>query len=178
MSTSHLPIEDLHPLEHKIIACLKEVAAGKPEGTKDWTSEIKEGLSALADQLAQSGQKNLKAYFSNGKDADVNEWLYDLIWIEIDRPGQNDWQTRDLILAVESEWSLTWAGIKYDFEKLLVCNAHYRLMICESANPTGLIKKFSQSIAAYKSLPQGARFLIAIWVDGEPPFQFYLLQKG
>ena len=66
-----------------------------------------------------------------------HEWLYDLIWYKF-REGV-DYALTEMFLAMESEWGSrrhcakddkdSYGEVKYDFQKLLVCNTPLKLMV-------------------------------------------------
>lgn len=55
-------------------------------------------------------------------------WLYDLIWYTNDKSNQ----LSSLPLIVECEWRKKYDAIKYDFEKLLVGKAKYKIMLFQA----------------------------------------------
>ena len=67
-------------------------------------------------------------------------------------------------MVVESEWG-NFEKIKYDFEKLLLCNCKLKLMICQTSQIGMDETYFDKAIHAYKTGNSGERFLIAILDD-------------
>lgn len=98
-----------------------------------------------------------------------SEWLYDLIWYE----NNGDNHLEKLVLALESELSdRSFQGLKYDFEKLLVANADFRVFICFNegnydypANVDRLVAFFEAAVSSYKNLPLNSRILVLVWDD-------------
>lgn len=95
------------------------------------------------------------------------EWLYDLHWYV---EGKDKYTTVRLPLVMECEWQqkrkgdriVPFSGIKYDFQKLLVANAEFRLMIFKIEKATdfeALEIYFENNINNYKHLPKDAAFL-------------------
>lgn len=113
------------------------------------------------------------------------ELLYDLVWCtECEHFIMNEMQ-----LAVECEWSHRWkssrkleydsiwglreasfSGIKYDFQKLVACNAKLRLMIfriMKRSDLDELGEYFNKAIQSYNLLGKGAEFLFLAFNDKE-----------
>lgn len=58
------------------------------------------------------------------------EWLYDMVWYKMNENSKKFPCMDSIELVLESELSKkTWGGVKEDFDKLLVSNAKYRIMI-------------------------------------------------
>ena len=109
-------------------------------------------------------------------DDTITEWLFDLTWLKLDENKR----LKSLKLAVESEWKRELKDIQDDFEKLLVTNAEYRLMICapKTENIETIKEYFEHAVKNYKLLSKGARFLIAIFDDCETgEIEFYSIIK-
>ena len=113
------------PVEQEIKATLDavveaaKVAGGAEDGV--WTEMIK-------TKLIELGHKHGYGVSASGRRvrADTGEWLYDLVWCD----GKDDpWEFWEMPLAMECEWSPVKGDIDYDFEKLLVVKAKYRLFI-------------------------------------------------
>lgn len=132
---------------------LKEADKENHTGNVIWTKRIKEEIGRLGHQ---------KEYeVAAGKcDIGFSEWLFDLVWYQEDEEGR----LIRVPLIVESEWSMVYRDIKYDFEKLLVGNAERRLMICQAPSERieELFSKLKEAIIAFKE-NYGDRFLIAIY---------------
>lgn len=145
----------------------------------------------VKDKLALLGQKkfNYKVYANglspnltqlNGGTFKNSEWLYDLHWyIE----GKNHYTTTRLPLVMECEWQqkrrgdskVEFSGIKYDFQKLLVANAEFRLMIFKVIRPTDfekLTEYFEDNINNYQHLPTGSKFLFIAFYEKTKTFYY------
>ena len=59
--------------------------------------------------------------------------MYDLSWCENHADGQFKGQLKSVPLILESEWNSSWDYIKYDFEKLLMGRAKYKIMIFQGS---------------------------------------------
>ena len=109
-----------------------------------------------------------------------SEWLYDLHWYV---EGKNKYTTTRMPLVMECEWQqkrkgdseVDFSGIKYDFQKLLVANPEFRLMIFKVIRPTDfnhLTEYFEDNINNYEHLPSGSKFLFIAFYDKGKTF-FY-----
>ncbi|WP_153796431.1 hypothetical protein [Foetidibacter luteolus] len=110
----------INEIEQTLIQTNQQLIKNEVFGNTPWTREMKKALGNLGKSR---GFKICAAC----KDEDFEtEWLYDLIWYKENLKGN----LIEVPLAVESEWSMGWKHIKFDFEKLLVANATLKLMIC------------------------------------------------
>lgn len=109
------------------------------------------------------------------------EWLYDIHWY-IDVPNEN-YMPQEFILACECEWSknqtTNWQqnkrDIGYDFQKLLFCNARFRVFICRIHKEIVLPELgnyFDRAIQFFKNLSPGSNF-ICICYSRESKKMFY-----
>ena len=99
------------------------------------------------------------------------EWMFDLIWFEDKEEIGKEYCLKSFPLALESEWELSrsnakrpgvsYAAVKYDFQKLVVCNARLKVMIFREDAKKG-IREMNDYIEyllnVYKPKPNG-RFL-------------------
>ncbi len=111
------------------IQLLLDGVANSSQGKSDsaWTKEIKR-------ELCQLGKKNNFDVSAAGcKGADTGEWLYDLVW----SAGSEDFMT-DIPLVVESEWSMHFDDISWDFGKLLVSKSDIKLFVFQQASKEGV----------------------------------------
>ncbi|MFL9836137.1 hypothetical protein ABS768_01425 [Flavobacterium sp. ST-75] len=139
------------------------------KGDKNWTYRIKQLISGLGETYGYQ-------VCTSGFDGYSREWLYDLVWFKSN--AENSLQTVPLVM--ECEWNRNFKEIKYDFEKLLLSNSDYRLMICQTNtnNLFELKSYFKNAVQGYELLKQGDRFLVAILDDlisGD--FHFELIVK-
>jgi hypothetical protein len=150
---------ELTPIEQEIVDCLKQMtldadienSKGKRWTIKHWTGNIIDRLYVMAKE---KGFEPLK------------EWLYDLVWYK--ESTEPNFNLEKSVLAMECEWNMDWWEIKYDFEKLLVCNCEIKLMICQTKSDIeSIFSKFQTSIDAYQSGRNGERFLIAVYDESD-----------
>jgi len=122
---------------------------------------------------------------TNGGPFKNAEWLFDLHWYT---EGKVPYTTTNLHLAVECEWQQkrkkdkanAFSGIKYDFQKLMVTNAEYRLMIFKISHLSDLEVLdiyFAGNIQNYRQLPSGARFLFIAFYKRKKTFYYQELIK-
>jgi hypothetical protein len=145
----------------------------------------------IKDKLAILGQNKFKyKVYANGLSPKLtqlnggtfknSEWLFDLHWYV---EGKKPYTTTRLPLVMECEWQqkrrgdkkIPFSGIKYDFQKLLVANAEFRLMIFKVVRPSDfehLSEYFEDNINNYKNLSSGAKFLFIAFYDKEKTFYY------
>ncbi len=90
-----------------------------------------------------------------GLDADVQEWLLDLVW--------TDRSTRDVRLAVESEWSHVMAHRLDDFEKLMSVKSVLKLFIYETRSPNEsdeVRRELARYLDAFTQHLEGEEYLL------------------
>ena len=92
-------------------------------------------------------------------------------------------------IDVECEWNpnkkqhvkeVAYSGFKYDFQKLLVCNAQLRLMIFQIKKMDDLInleEYFNKAIQDYSLLAKGARFLFLAFFPKEEKMFYKEIKK-
>lgn len=145
----------------------------------------------IKDRLALIGHNefNYKVYANglspnltqlNGGTFKNSEWLFDLHWYV---EGKNPYTTTRLPLIMECEWQqkrkgdrkVPFSGIKYDFQKLLVSNAEFRLMIFKIKNSNDfnfLSEYFEDNISNYEHLLKNSKFLFIAFYDKEKTFYY------
>lgn len=91
-----------------------------------WTSGIKTELSKVGANLGY-------VTCATGADDCEPEWLYDLLWYK-----SKNGKLTEVKLVVESEWSTDeenqYYELIYDFEKLLLAKATYKLFIFQAGS--------------------------------------------
>lgn len=160
-------------LGHLIINCIRLSTRCIPEGMPDaiWTFKIKQGLTDLGISLGY------RVCASGVNEATAGEWLYDLVWYDMDELGF----LRSVPLVLESEWLRSLSDIKYDFEKLLVSNAPYKIMICQNGKESvgGLIQYFQTAIKSFNNSALPCVYVVAIFDNDIFGFRFYIFdEKG
>ena len=84
-------------------------------------------------------------------------WLYDLIWWEGENGGM-----KDLILALESEWSPSIQSVRYDFQKLVQARARIKVLICDALSPEGR-KALISDIDNFEQNDNDGEYLFAVY---------------
>lgn len=160
------------------------------KGRRDQTKHIKDTIALLghrkygykvyANGLSESLTQQKGGIFIN------IEWMYDLHWY---KEGNDHYTTVNLPLVMECEWQhrhrrerqkVAYSGIKYDFQKLLITNAEYRLMVFKIVRLSDLdhlMEYFNGNINGYKQLPKGAKFLFVGFYHKKRTFYYHELFK-
>lgn len=146
----------------------------------DWTELMKQTINQLAlDKQARNrmGFDDVLYTYTNTKknksNYDGNEWLFDLVWCEMNSfEGEEMVTMRSLPLILESEISkMDWGGFKEDFDKLLVATSSTRVFITRnlrvvSNSKDELDKKIQyaeKAVNTYLPLQKGKGVYIIIW---------------
>lgn len=76
-------------------------------------------------------------------------------------------------LALESEWDVKYAGIKYDFEKLLIAKSKFKVMVFQAKGQTvtDYYKEFEQGIRTYQGGSAGEIYLLACFDEEKWEFE-------
>ncbi len=124
-----------------------------------------------------------------------NEWLYDIHWYLDEGDGKGEKEINNdhpkkypvdqycptgFPLAVECEWKEIEAEIKFDFQKLLFCNADLRLMIFrrrEFKNIGSLSEYFIRAIEKYPKLCRGSRFAFVVFLEESGSIMYSTYRK-
>lgn len=105
------------------------------------------------------------------------EWLYDMVWYEINKEDNIDGETlKDIHLVVESEWGSEYE-VRRDFEKLIVARSRHRLMIFESNslnNIQDIIDDLISIVKRCKLSQTGDRYMFAGYCKHEKRFDYQL----
>jgi hypothetical protein len=120
------------------------------------------------------------------------EWLFDIHWYR-DKPDSH-YMPQDLFMVCESELNKNRdlkknqkelsgfhrPGVRYDFQKLLACNANLRLMIFRISKKTelddpikGLSVYFTEAISSYNQLCEGNKFLFICFHQNDLYYRYY-----
>jgi hypothetical protein len=128
-----------------------------------WTRAIKNKVGAIGRRLGY------RVYAASSKFERNGEWVFDLGWFKM----RGDIIV-DLPLAMESEW---WPDQAMDdFQKLLVCRAHHRVMVLwtrKRASADRLIASLIRQVAAYRGSQRDDRYLFCCWVDNPEQLFFH-----
>jgi hypothetical protein len=127
----------------------------------DWTAAIFTDLTKYAYGLKLN---NLYVWTKkNEVDDTLTGFLYDFMICE----GQTPVDVDKVWVALESEWSLKFAEIKYDFHKLIQSRSMLRVMIFQSRDVEGTISDLVKIVEASPMSICGDRYLFAGWSDDE-----------
>jgi hypothetical protein len=125
----------LDTVEKHIVAQLEAIDLQGKFNDSNWTKTI---LRALGKLGKESGY--LICATGLATEFDCGAWLYDMVWYTNGKTG-----LEDIDLVLECEWSRSFSGIRFDFEKLLVARARHRVMIFSCAE-TKIGDNFEQLI--------------------------------
>lgn len=139
---------------------------------RKWTREIKTELFKLGDSIGYS------VYTSKANDYDdsSNEYLYDMIWYTSEDESSRVHDLREINMALESEWKMSFDEIKYDFYKLVQSRAELRVMIFQSKDVTTIMNQLKSIINESMISLKGDFYLLAGWDDNDG-FSFELITK-
>jgi hypothetical protein len=163
------------------LAHLPTVANQQGFGDPDWTNWVKKTV-ATTTQAALAGileisSAEISVLYTNqqGEQPRTAEWLNDLVCLHHDAKGQ----LREVLVALESEWNTRAprinrafrTQIREDFQKLLVIQARYRIMVYQQPTLQTLMRTFDelrQQIAAYRHTGETDRYLLVGFTWQEP----------
>ena len=157
-------ISSLDQTERMIVAAVDAVPAKLKAYTRtDWTGMLKKQVGDLGVAL------KCLVCASGFEDDFEKEWLYDLVWYENNKDGE----LIDVPLVLEAEWDQDFAGIKYDFEKLLLSRSKYKVMIFEGDSSTipGTLARLSAIVTHCRLTVGGERYLFFAWNNSEDEFE-------
>ena len=136
----------------------------------DWTTAIFTALTKYAyDDL------KLRVWSKkNEVDPTLTGCLYDFMICEGKTPIDID----RVWVAIESEWSLSFNEIKYDFYKLVQSRSMLRVMIFQSRDVERTISDLVKILETSQMSICGDRYLFAGWDDEKNAFTFKSHIKG
>jgi hypothetical protein len=150
-------------IEDQIVSTLKAVPGQFPNGgsNPEWTKATLLAIGTLGQKLKYD-VCGLREHFQPA-------WLFDLCWYSTTSDGN----LIDMPLALESEWDLKYAGIKYDFEKLLIAKSKFKVLVFQASGQTATdyLKNFEQGIRAYQGGGVGEIYLLACYDDSTGAFE-------
>ena len=163
MSQNQLLINSLKEVFNNFLA---DVKSQQIQGDGPWTKELKERLGDLGMSAAWNcnvATGGFPKYFEA-------EWLFDMTWYKENEKGQ----LIELVMVLESEWAKSFAGIKYDFEKLLISKCPLKVMICQwtKADIQNLFDKIESSINAFGSSTDETYLLVVLDSSTDKEFIF------
>ena len=167
-----MAIADVEKLLPKIREGLEEafeILQKEANGNGDWTRGVLNAMNRLAEKLSDDLGKGIQVCPNKMSPKGAGEWLLDLIWY---RMTDDDEHLREIVLAMESEWShYTW-DVKYDFEKLLVVRAPIKILIAEKYHGD-VLSMVEGELKSYADSGIGETYLIALYKDGEFSYHCY-----
>ena len=144
---------------------------GLPDG--EWTSGV---LSALARAGEHFGYRVAPSRVADTeqKDRDWGEWLYDLVWFDMDE--NESWESKNrwsVPLVAECEWKTVKWEIQQDFEKLLLARAALRVMVYDRSGRNRLSPKdMCKWVELFEGTQVGDTYLLVTY-EGERPFRYH-----
>lgn len=164
-----------HPIEKEISNNLSRIWDIADDSSPTvWTNSINMILAATAKQNEREYSTASKL-----KTCENPEWLYDFVWYD-----NNEFGLNNIYLVVESEWKNPRGNedycydIQYDFEKLILARAPYRLIIFEGDNlleNTGYLDALKAVVRNCKLTNIGDRYMFAAWDKEKQEFYFDLI---
>jgi hypothetical protein len=150
-------------IEDQICKAIRSVPIDSLKGDGAWTKAIFKAIADLGTRL------NYKICSSRSDGEYDGGWLYDLIWYENDDTGQ----LKSLPLVLESEWDKNYDGIKYDFEKLLIARAKYKIMIFQAKREkvSQYFKQLQSGIEAFHVASEDESYLLMCFDEDNWAFQ-------
>ena len=153
---------DTEQIEDQIELALKAIPGQFPGRANDseWTKAVLLAVGTLGKNLGYD-VCGLREHFEPG-------WLFDLCWYSCLADGK----LLNLHLALESEWDVKYAAIKYDFEKLLIAKSQFKVLVFQAKGQKAAdyIKEFEQGIHAYKGGCLGEIYLLACYDEEDEEF--------
>jgi hypothetical protein len=150
-------------VEDQIVSALKSIPEQFPNGgsNPEWTKAILLTIGKLGKKLGYD-ICGLREHFQSA-------WLFDLCWYS----STPDGELLDMPLALESEWDVKYAGIKYDFEKLLIAKSKFKVLVFQASGQTvaEYYEKFEKGIRAYQGGSVGEVYLLACYDDKKEKFE-------
>ena len=103
------------------------------------------------------------------------EYLFDLCWYNISTNLIKS--INEVSLIIESEWKKEFYQIQYDFEKLLIANVKYKIMVFQTDEVfENTTSKLKQIISAFKS-PDTSTYIFAGFINSLGIFQIEEYKK-
>jgi len=151
MSDPKPKLNETTSIEERICSIIRSVPNQLEAGLGDtpWTEAVRKPLLELGESLG----------FDTCPSSCNCGWLYDLVWYENDASGQ----LKSVPLVLESEWGKQYHKIKYDFEKLLVAKATYKVMVFQACGDRmrDYFKRMKAGIQAFGGPKGNETYLLA-----------------
>ncbi len=127
------------------------------QGEAPWTAAVKEAIFTVGRCLDYS----VAASGIPGADP---EWLYDIVWYK--NVADNDKQyLSEVPLVAECEWGKL-KDIRYDFEKMLMAQSRYKLLVFQAKSDQcveGIINEMIRNIELFDQGRFHGEYLFAGW---------------
>lgn len=140
-------------IEDKIISTIYAIQKQFTGDTKGDTNAVLLAFGRLGDELGY-GVCGLRDRFESA-------WLFDLCWYS----NASDNRLLNLTLVLESEWSVAYEDIKFDFEKLLIAKAKFKVFVfqAKSSNVVSYLNELEKGIHIYQGGSAGEIYLLACY---------------
>jgi|GEM_PF-3576444 hypothetical protein len=197
--------ENIRIIEKRLLETIHDaIPELKDQTDGNRTKILKYKLINLADEFnSKVYANNLGNYRSKVKKQFIDtEFMFDLHWY--DEPPNTDFQTLNIRLAMECEWSrhrkikktdnkekdrikkqkemeIDYTAVKYDFQKLTLVNPEISLMIFKILRLEHFEKMFhyfQETIENCKQTNAGSRYLIIAYYNQDKNWYFFLKEKG
>jgi len=151
-------------LTQRIVHAIKMIPVQFPQGARDprWTEAVKLAVGGIGKEL-EYGVCGTDTHFEAG-------WLFDLCWYE----RAPDGHFLSMPLVLESEWQRDLTGILYDFEKLFVAKAAYKVMVFQASGAA--IDQYFDALAkaarAFQKTSSDELYILACLDLGSDPTVF------
>lgn len=161
MKTRMTPVEDtLSSIEELIRKRLNAVVKSGDRGERwtrsEWTKRVKDVLCKVG-----RAQKYVVTAHGLGNKTE-HQWLFDMAWaIEC---GLNRAYLQRLVMIAEFEWNRKAADLDWDFQKLMVGRADFRLFVFDQKSEKDvkrIMDRFVEQISMYQGTQEGDRYLLA-----------------
>lgn len=143
-------IDDIRQVLNGVCA---EATHNSISSDKEWTDCIFGKLSSLCRKLGYNCCCSRVPHTEP-------EWLFDMLWYKYDESDR----LASIPFILECEWSRDMVKVKYDFEKLLVAKADFKMLITQ----IDFRCDFEEGIKAFPKKDQNEIYLSACWQDGNP----------
>ena len=164
-------VEQILPKIRKGLEEAFEILQEKANGNGDWTRGVLNAMNRLAEKLSAELGKGIQVCPNKMSPKGAGEWLLDLIWYRM-TDDDGDEHLREIVLAMESDWShYTW-DVKYDFEKLLVVRSPIKILIAENYHGD-VLSMVEDELKSYADSTIGETYLIALYEDGKFNYHCY-----
>jgi hypothetical protein len=165
-------------LQNRIKKILQKIAkdfvSRDERRSKPWTKEIKNKLCELGKEHGKSLRNKVEVWTSGCEGATYREWLFDLVFVECEGSWE-DQIVKSLPLIAEIEWSMDWREVVLDFNKLVVGNAKFKLMVFEAREKQEIECRFNslkKCATAFRDRKNGTKFLLALYCFEDKKFHF------